>query len=127
MSYTNILNPAIDYYVALDKVELTKINRSHNEHIEIGCKGINVSTILNRLKCGKLCIRFCWWFIGNEIINYFKIIITKKSLPFLKGNTRINVKFNDGTEINSQGPIIHREDEDSLIYNLEKSIQKMIM
>ena len=49
MIFTVTFNPAIDYILHLDKLEIGEINRSLSEHIVNGGKGINVSTVLKNL------------------------------------------------------------------------------
>ena len=49
MVYTVTFNPAIDYVVRVDDFETGKLNRTRQELIQIGGKGINVSVLLSRL------------------------------------------------------------------------------
>ena len=49
MIYTITFNPAIDYVVNIDKLNLGITNRSTSESYYYGGKGINVSTILCNL------------------------------------------------------------------------------
>lgn len=46
MIYTVTFNPAIDYVVHTDAMQVGMVNRSHGEEIYYGGKGINVSVIL---------------------------------------------------------------------------------
>ena len=46
MIYTVTFNPALDYVVKMDSLELGMVNRSKSEAIFYGGKGINVSTVL---------------------------------------------------------------------------------
>ena len=50
MIYTVTLNPAIDYNITLSEPLKSGVNRSQNENVHFGGKGINVSTVLTRLK-----------------------------------------------------------------------------
>ena len=49
MIYTVTFNPAIDYIVRMEKLELGSVNRSEEEAMYYGGKGINVSIVLKNL------------------------------------------------------------------------------
>ena len=49
MIYTVTFNPALDYNITVDHFELGMTNRSHDETLICGGKGINVSYILKQL------------------------------------------------------------------------------
>ena len=49
MIYTITFNPSIDQIVEVDVFQLGKVNRTANEYILTGGKGINVSIVLNNL------------------------------------------------------------------------------
>lgn len=49
MIYTITFNPAVDYVVYTDELQVGKVNRSKSEEIYFGGKGINVSMVLNEL------------------------------------------------------------------------------
>ena len=49
MIYTVTFNPAIDYVVYMDGLEVGETNRTIREEYYFGGKGINVSWILNEL------------------------------------------------------------------------------
>ena len=49
MIYTVTFNPSLDYVIFVDDFKAGKTNRSHSEKIYPGGKGLNVSTILQRL------------------------------------------------------------------------------
>ena len=46
MIYTVTLNPSLDYVIRVEDFETGKVNRSLEEHIFYGGKGINVSAVL---------------------------------------------------------------------------------
>ncbi len=48
MIYTVTFNPAIDYIVRMEKLELGSVNRSEEEAMYYGGKGINVSIVLKK-------------------------------------------------------------------------------
>mgnify|MGYP003372424551 FL=1 len=68
MIYTLTFNPAIDYIVNVDNIQFGKTNRSKNEEIYIGGKGINVSIVLKNLGVDSKCLGFYGGFVGKEII-----------------------------------------------------------
>ena len=49
MIYTVTLNPSLDYFASADSFTAGKTNRTHNEYIVPGGKGLNVSMMLARL------------------------------------------------------------------------------
>ena len=49
MIYTMTLNPSLDYTVTVDSFQLGRTNRTAEEFLFPGGKGINVSTVLTQL------------------------------------------------------------------------------
>ena len=49
MIYTVTFNPALDYIVHVDNFEEGMTNRSHDEELYCGGKGVNVSFVLKQL------------------------------------------------------------------------------
>ena len=49
MIYTVTFNPSLDYIVSIDNFQLGKTNRTTNELMLPGGKGLNVSTVLHNL------------------------------------------------------------------------------
>ncbi len=103
MIYTLTLNPSVDYYMDFNLVRLGALNRSSGERCVVGGKGINVSRMLNALGLKSTVIAAVGGFTGQEI----KECIISEGLDFIplpvSGTTRINVKLNDGTELNGSG------------------------
>ena len=58
MIYTVTLNPSLDYIVSVKDFQLGKTNRTQQEQMLPGGKGINVSTVLWNLGYG---IGICGW------------------------------------------------------------------
>lgn len=109
MIYTITFNPCIDYIVSMQQFCLGKTNRTTEEKIFPGGKGINVSTVLTNLGISNIALGFIAGFTGNEIKRLSQergILCDFIALP--SGNNRINVKLKDydGTEINGLGPNI---------------------
>lgn len=122
MIYTVTLNPSIDYVVKLNNLSTGDINRSSEEYVYPGGKGINVSLILKELGYKSNALGFISGFTGQ----YIESILNERGLnsDFIKlenGFTRINVKIksNEETEINGQGPHISSEKLDKLYEKIE--------
>ena len=121
MIYTVTFNPSLDYIASADNFELGKVNRTNNEILFPGGKGINVSIVLNNLGMESIILGFTAGFTGNEI----KRLVTKMGckedmINIDNGISRINVKLrsNVETELNGMGPII----DDNAINKLYKKL-----
>lgn len=114
MIYTVTLNPAVDYNLELTNTLKPGINRTKNENIHFGGKGINVSVILNRLGVNNIALGFIAGFTGNALKSNLSLEGIKTDFLVLDGFTRINVKVKGEPplEINGSGPFV---DEQSLI------------
>lgn len=118
MIYTVTFNPALDYVVHVDALKLDAVNRSHDEAVYYGGKGINVSTVLKNLGIESIALGFVAGFTGKEIEEGVKKIGVKTDFIHLKeGMSRINVKIKgqEETEINAQGPYVS-DDELAQLY-----------
>lgn len=109
MIYTVTFNPSLDYVVSVNDFEIGKTNRTCEETIFPGGKGINVSMVLENLGMENTALGFLAGFVGREIerrVSESGIHAEFIHLP--EGNSRINVKLKnfDGTEINGMGPHI---------------------
>lgn len=107
MIYTVTFNPSLDYMVTVEDFAIGYTNRSVEEQIFPGGKGINVSFVLQNLGHSSVALGFVGGFVGDEIIR----LMTGIDGDFIhleEGVSRINVKLtnSDGTEINAQGPEI---------------------
>lgn len=123
MIYTVTLNPSIDYVVKLNNLNSGDINRTSEEYVYPGGKGINVSLILKELGYKSCVLGFVSGFTGQ----YIESILEEKGLnsEFIKlenGFTRINVKIkaDEETEINGQGPHICEEKLNELYEKVDK-------
>ena len=110
MIYTITFNPSLDYVLKVPELSLGKINRSENEKIYIGGKGINVSRVLKTLGMKSIPLGFIAGFTGKELKS--KLIdsgIEPEFIEVREGNTRINVKIKGQMEtaINANGPNIN--------------------
>lgn len=120
MIYTVTFNPALDYILELDKLEIGKIQKSKTELILPGGKGINVSTVLTNLEVENIALGYKAGFVGAEIERLLKNMNVKTDFIDLgEGNSRINVKISgeEETAINTNGPKIS---ENKILDLLEK-------
>ena len=123
MIYTITLNPALDYILKHHTFKVGEINRSEQEIILPGGKGINVSIILKALEIDSTVLGYKAGFIGEEIEKEVqKYGIKTDFIKIEKGTTRINIKIMTETEetaINAQGPIIEPEKLHELYKKIE--------
>ncbi|AWK51918.1 1-phosphofructokinase [Clostridium beijerinckii] len=113
MINTITLNPSLDYIVKVDSFKVDSLNRTEEERIYAGGKGINVSIVLKNLGVHNTALGYVAGFTGDEILR--QIENHGVNCDFVKlenGFSRINVKLkSDGeTEINGSGPEITEED-----------------
>ena len=105
MIYTVTLNPSLDYVAYTDTFDFGKTNRTKDEYIVPGGKGLNVSILLSRLGSETSATGFIGGFTGNELKRLLKDEGIKCDFTEVEENTRINVKLNSGeiTEFNASG------------------------
>ena len=122
MIYTVTFNPSLDYVVNVEKFTIGIVNRTKDEIIFPGGKGINVSMVLKNLGCESTALGFLSGFTGIHIQELLeqKGIVTD-FIWAAKGMSRINVKLrsNEETEINGQGPVIDGADIRKLYEKLD--------
>lgn len=114
MIYTITFNPALDYIVSSKNFQMGMTNRTDQETLFPGGKGINVSMVLHNLGVESVVLGFIAGFTGEEIKRRVEAYGCKTHFITIdEGFSRINVKLIDteGTEINGKGPNI---DEKSL-------------
>ena len=122
MVYTITLNPALDYVMKVGKLRYDDINRSKNEEIYYGGKGINVSVILTRLGVHNKALGFVAGFTGRKL----EQMLVDEGIDcdfnrLSNGQTRINVKIKADTEldVNASGPDISEDDIKDLMDKLD--------
>ena len=123
MIYTVTFNPSLDYIVTVPQFVCGRVNRTAEEKIFPGGKGINVSMVLKNLGLENTALGFYAGFTGEEL----KRLVEEKGIcadfiPVREGMTRINVKLRSEqeSEINGQGPAIAAEDIEALYAKLER-------
>lgn len=117
MIYTVTFNPALDYTMKVNNLQTGEINRADNEQMNYGGKGINVSAILSRLKTENKALGFIAGFSGDKLAEMLNADgIDNDFVKLNNGFTRINVKIksDNETDINANGPDIHKEDLEKL-------------
>ncbi len=110
MIYTVTFNPSLDYIVDVKDFKQGLTNRTSEEHILPGGKGINVSIVLGNMGIESTALGFMAGFTGSEIVRLLENFKIKTSfIPLQKGFSRINVKMRSEkeTEINGSGPNIN--------------------
>ena len=123
MIYTVTFNPALDYVVRVNQFVLGEVNRTVQEHIFYGGKGINVSTVLARLGVENTALGFVAGFTGAEIERGAAGLgFAGDFIHVEKGMTRINVKLKaeEETEINGMGPEIQPGEVQQLFEKLDR-------
>lgn len=123
MIYTVTFNPSLDYIIKVDNLKLGEVNRTTREDIYAGGKGINVSIVLKNLGFESRALGFIAGFTGEEIKTRVNELGVKADFINLKeGLSRINVKVksNEESEINGNGPTIHKEELEMLFDKLRE-------
>lgn len=123
MIYTVTFNPAVDYIIHTNDLELGALNRSENEEIYFGGKGINVSMVLSELGIKSKAFGFVAGFTGKAIEEGVSAAGIEADFVHLdSGFSRINVKIKSEkeTELNGQGPEIPKEKIDELFKKLDE-------
>ena len=126
MIYTVTMNPSLDYVVRVEPFETGEVNRTRNEQLFCGGKGINVSAVLSELGLESRVLGFVAGFTGNEILRRVRAMGLQEDFIRLKeGRSRINIKLKSDkeTEINGQGPEIG-EGEMEALFEKVKQLEK---
>lgn len=117
MIYTVTFNPSLDYIVAVENFASGTVNRTVDEKIFAGGKGINVSMVLQNLGFESTALGFLAGFTGTRIQQILEEKGVSADFIPVEGISRINVKLRsiqegtessvkEETEINGQGPVI---------------------
>lgn len=120
MIYTVTLNPSLDYNAVTDTFELGKTNRTTDEYIVPGGKGLNVSILLSRLGADTTAFGFSGGFTGQELERLLKSENIECDFTKVSDTTRINIKLNTGeiTEFNASGISLDDDKINALIEKL---------
>lgn len=123
MVYTVTFNPALDYVVRMASFQAGQVNRTASEELQLGGKGINVSTVLRNLGVENVALGFLAGFTGRALEEGLRKSGIQTDFIWLdSGLTRINVKIKAEaeTEINGRGPDIGAEALDALFQKLDR-------
>lgn len=122
MIYTITFNPALDYIVKMEDLNVGHVNRTESEEIYAGGKGINVSIVLKNLGIENTALGYIAGFTGKEIERRVKEFgCSTDFIELEKGMSRINVKIKSSkeSEINGSGPDINDEALNELYKKLD--------
>lgn len=123
MIYTITFNPALDYIVSVEDFKMGLTNRTSQETLLPGGKGINVSIVLKNLGLENTALGFIAGFTGKEIRRRVEEIGCRTEfIEIPEGFSRINVKLKnvDGMEINGKGPSIDSQSLSRLLERLDE-------
>ena len=123
MIYTVTFNPSLDYIVTVDHFKAGEINRTADELIYPGGKGINVSIVLRNLGYDNTALGFMAGFTGREIQRLLEEMgVQTDFIHVSNGTSRINLKMRSDqeTEINGRGPKISDGDIQLLYRQLDR-------
>ena len=121
MIYTVTLNPSLDYIMQVGDLHTGMTNRSVQEEMYVGGKGINVSIVLQQLEQPTTVLGFTAGFTGDAIRQGVEQLqIPCRFVSLQEGLSRINVKLkcNEETEINGSGPHVTEQDFEKLLHCL---------
>lgn len=122
MIYTVTFNPALDYVVRVFEFHSGRLNKTEEELLLPGGKGLNVSEVLTNLGEKTTALGFIGGFTGDEIARLESERGVICDFVKVEGNSRINVKLKSAqeTEINANGPEITTENLLELYRKLQK-------
>lgn len=123
MIYTVTFNPSLDYIVRVDHFTLGQVNRTSEELIYAGGKGVNVSIVLKNLGFDNTALGFLAGFTGEEIRRLMREQgICADFIEVGAGISRINMKLrsDEESEINGMGPEIGEADIEKLYRKLDE-------
>lgn len=118
MIYTLTLNPAIDYYMSMEKFVLGELNHLQDGYTLPGGKGINVSKVLKNFGVDTVALGFAGGFTGDYIRKHLTGYEIENNFIELEENTRINIKLKtteNESEIAGKSPFISEENLKELL------------
>ena len=126
MIFTVTFSPTLDYTLRLKQLELGQVNRTEEETLYPGGKGINVSLVLHHLGMETTALGFSAGFTGQEILRRLAEAGCREEFIPIPGVSRINVKIKEQqeTDINGQGPVIPPEALEQLVKKLETEMDE---
>ncbi|MDE6873996.1 MAG: 1-phosphofructokinase [Lachnospiraceae bacterium] len=122
MIYTVTLNPSLDYNVKMGSLKTGVVNRTEEEILLPGGKGINVSLELHNLGVATTALGIVAGFTGDEIVRLVKERGVRADFIHAgQGFSRINMKVHHGedTGINGCGPKVGKEELAALYWRFD--------
>ncbi len=122
MIYTVTLNPSLDYNVKMGSLKTGFVNRTQEEAMLPGGKGINVSLELHNLGVPTTVLGVVAGFTGEEIVRLVKERGVRADFIHAgQGFSRINMKIHHGEEtgINGRGPYVGKEEMAALYWRFD--------
>ncbi len=126
MVTTVTLNPALDWEVRADSLEVGKVNRFEGGELRAGGKGLNVSLLLTALGVENTAAGLAAGFTGKELIRLTEEAGCRTDFILLEsGATRINIKVRaeegEETDLNGAGPEVPLGALDGLMEKLAQA------
>ena len=84
MIYTVTFNPSLDYILSVKDFQMGRTNRTRQEQLLPGGKGINVSTVLTNLGIENTALGFTAGFSGEEIRRRVEALGVRSDLSLWK-------------------------------------------
>ena len=127
MIYTVTFNPSLDYSIRIDDFKTGALNRTSQEQIRVGGKGVNVSIVLHSLGVDNIALGFVAGFTGEQIESGMQKLGCNTSFIHLPhGFSRINVKLSSGdteTEMNGMGPAVSAKTVEQFMLRLQRMLK----
>lgn len=126
MIYTVTFNPSLDYYVKVNNLKSGIVNRTADEYVTVGGKGLNVSLALKELGDETYAFGFIAGFTGQAIDDRVTAMGLKHEFISVDGQSRINVKIKSNTEtdINGTGALVSDSDVNKLVTRLKALLKE---
>lgn len=122
MIYTVTLNPSVDLLVEIDEIKFGALNRTKNDMIVPGGKGINVSRVLRQLGMPSVATGLTGDFTGEFIKKWLR----REDIPCefidIDDYSRINIKLikQDETILNGKGPNVSNQELQDFMYFISR-------
>ncbi|PCS00927.1 1-phosphofructokinase [Lactococcus fujiensis] len=122
MIYTVTLNPALDYFMEYEQIEIGDVNRTSTTRMTPGGKGIMESRMLSLLGTPNTALGFIGGFTGQAIRDALIEQGITTDFTQIAANSRVNVKVktvSEETSLDSAGPKLTPEDVEHFLQKFE--------
>lgn len=123
MIYTVTLNPSVDLFLEMNKLEYGKRSHVDDEFTLPGGKAINVSRVLSQLNIPTVATGFTGGYQGDFIKEWLNKEDIMTDFVDIEYQNRTNIKLlldNQETVINSYGPKVSHEEVGELLHYLSR-------